>query len=120
MLGVVVICLEILHPRLFVRRPTEIYHCKHVYFDNFVALDTEVAMVLGRSMITLPKNWRDYTQDQQRTLTSVFKGKVLSVYSENVPKNIPKALEFLNPTEVVDLCDKEVCPMELGNILKSV
>jgi len=113
---VVVICHRDFTPQDYLSVIQQKYiHCKHVYFDNFVALDTEVAMVLGRSMITLSyKNWRDYTQDQQRTLTSVFKGKVLSVYSENHPQEYPKALEFFKPTEVVDLCDKEVYPNGVG------
>ena len=91
------------------------YLIQHLYFNNFRALDTEVAMVLGRSMITLSyKNWRDYTQDQRDTLSSLFKGKIISVYSENHPLVYPKAIEFFNPKQIIDLCDTEVYPNGIG------
>jgi len=113
---VIVICHRDFTPEDYLSVIKKKYiHCKHIYFDNFKALDTEVSMVLGRSMVTLGyKNWSDYTEDQKNTLTSLYKNKLISVYSENHPIEYPKALDFFNPIEVVDLCDKEVYPNGIG------
>ena len=52
---------------------------------------------------------------QQKTLKQLFGGKVISVYSENHPTLYPKAVQFYNPREVVDLCDTEVYPNGVGS-----
>lgn len=93
---------------------------KYVYYNNVVfdyltPNKDDVTLIFGRSMMTLSwQDFNDYNEKQQKTLRSMFGGKVISVYSENHPTQYPKALEFYNPTEIVDLCDKEVYPNGVG------
>lgn len=93
---------------------------KYTYYDR-VVIDTyvpskdDVTLILGRSMMTLSwQSFNDYNAEQQETLRRLFSGKVISVYSENHPVDYPKALEFYNPKEVIDLCDTEVYPNGVG------
>ena len=107
---VVVICHRQFKKEDYIRSIDNKYiHCKNLTFDNFAPDSNDISMVMGRSMITLSwKNFKDYTFEQQHTLFSLFDNKVISVYSENHPKEYPLALKFYNPNQVIDLCDTEV------------
>lgn len=90
-------------------------HCKNVEFEYFAEPD-DVILIMGRSCMTLP--WKDlhrYNHESQFSLRDLFGGKVIPVYSENHPKEYYEALEFWNPTAVVDLCDTEVYPNGYGH-----
>ena len=90
-------------------------HCKNIEFDNFKPAKNDVTLIMGRSMMTLPfQDMKSYSLEQQQTLRSVFGNKVIAVYSENHPVNYPKALEYFNPNQIVDLCDTEVYPKGVG------
>jgi len=90
-------------------------HCKNVILDDFTPNKNDVTLVMGRSMITLAwQSFRDYTEQQKQTLHKVFSGKIISVYSENHPKEYPIAVDFFKPQTVVDLCDTEVYPNGVG------
>ena len=86
-----------------------------VYIDNYLPSDDDVTLIMGRSMMTLSwQSFNDYSELQQKNLRRLFGGKVISVYSENHPTDYPKALEFYNPTQVIDLCDTDVYPNGVG------
>ena len=88
---------------------------EHVQFDQYYPGPNDVALVLGRSMITLSwQAFKDYTSVQQETLRAVFGSRIISVYSENHPELYPKALAFYRPQQVIDLCDREVYPEGQG------
>jgi hypothetical protein len=91
----------------YIEALTEKYiHMKNVYFDYEEA---DVNLIMGRSMITLAyKSIKDYDKDTQLTLRLLFKKPLISVYSENHPKEYPLALEFFKPEKIIDLCDHEV------------
>ena len=87
----------------------------HVYIDNYLPSDDDITLIMGRSMMTLSwQSFNDYSELQQKNLRRLFGGKVISVYSENHPAEYPKALEFYNPTQVIDLCDTDVYPNGIG------
>ena len=87
----------------------------HVYIDNYLPSDDDITLIMGRSMMTLSwQSFNDYSELQQKNLRRLFGGKVISVYSENHPIDYPKALEFYNPTQVIDLCDTDVYPNGVG------
>lgn len=91
-------------------------HCNNVVFDDFEPEWDDVTLIMGRSMMTLPYlNWDEYSHVQKFTLHYVFEGKVIAVYSENHPKDYPRALKFFRPQTVYDLCDKEVYPNGEGD-----
>ena len=70
---------------------------------------------MGRSMITLSwQSFNDYQDEQKESLRALFGNKVIAVYSENHPVDYPKAVEFYNPQQVIDLCDTEVYPNGVG------
>ena len=86
-----------------------------VYIDNYLPSDDDITLIMGRSMMTLSwQSFNDYSELQQKNLCRLFGGKVISVYSENHPVDYHKALEFYNPTQVIDLCDTEVYPNGSG------
>ena len=86
-----------------------------VYIDNYLPSDDDVTLIMGRSMMTLSwQSFNDYSELQQKNLRRLFGGKVISVYSENHPADYPKAVEFYNPTQVIDLCDTDVYPNGVG------
>lgn len=92
------------------------YTCfDNLYFDNIVPTESDITLILGRSMLTLSYiNFNDYTPEQQLSLRLLYSKKLISVYSENHPQEYPKALKFYNPKKVIDLCDKEVYPNGIG------
>lgn len=90
-------------------------HCKKLIFNDFTPSGDDVTLVMGRSMVTLSwQSFNDYTPTQQKTLHKVFSNKVISVYSENHPTEYPKAVEFYNTKQIVNLCDTEVYPNGVG------
>lgn len=91
-------------------------HCKNIVFDNFDPNDTDITLVMGRSMITLSwQDFKEYSKEQQTTLKKVFSGKIISVYSENHPTKYPLAIDFYKPKQIADLCDTEVYPNGIGD-----
>ncbi len=89
---------------------------ENVFIDSYIDHIDEVTLILGRSMMTLSwQSFNDYNEIQQETLKQLFGGKVISVYSENHPTLYPKAVEFYQPKQIVDLCDTEVYPNGVGD-----
>lgn len=113
---VVVICHRKFKKEEYLQSISNKYiHCKDVIFDDYTPADDDITLVMGRSMITLSwQDFKDYREIQQQTLLKIFKGNVISVYSENHPTKYPLALEFYNPRRVIDLCDTEVYPNGVG------
>lgn len=103
----------------YIEALTEKYiHMKNVYFDYEEA---DVNLIMGRSMLTLAyKSIRDYDKDTQLTLRLLFKKPLISVYSENHPKEYPLALEFFKPEKVIDLCDHEVYVNGVGRQFEKI
>jgi hypothetical protein len=90
-------------------------HFEHVFIDTYVPTKDDVTLIMGRSMLTLSwQSFNDYNEVQQKTLRRLFSGNIISVYSENHPTLYPKAVEFYNPRQVIDLCDTEVYPNGVG------
>jgi len=90
-------------------------HCENVVFNNIDPGPEDITLVMGRSMITL--SWQDfnsYRSEQQDSLRKLFAANVISVYSENHLEGYPKAVEFFNPGQIIDLCDTEVYPNGVG------
>jgi len=93
---------------------------KYRYVENVVNDDywpepDDVSMTLGRSMVSIPyKEQFNYDMDQLLLLHELFKNKLISVYSENDPKNYKLALDYFKTKQVVDLCDTEVYPNGVG------
>lgn len=90
-------------------------HCENLVFDKISPAESDVTLVMGRSMVTLSwQDFKDYTAEQQQTLCKVFSSKLISVYSENHPTTYPLAIEFYDPKQIIDLCDREVYPNGVG------
>jgi len=100
-------------------------HCDHVYFNEVDLDPNSVTLIMGRSMLTIPylkimedkklnRNFPNYTKQQLYVLSLVFGNNLISVYSENHPKDYPLALNYFNPRKVVDLCDYDVYPNGVG------
>ena len=90
-------------------------HCKNLVFNNIKPRQDDITLVMGRSMITLSyQDFDSYKTEQRLSLRKLFAGKVISVYSENHLAQYPKAVEFYNPKQIVDLCDTEVYPNGVG------
>ena len=90
-------------------------HCQNISFNDHIPTEKDITLIMGRSMMTLSwQNFKDYQSNQQELLRQLFAGKVISVYSENHPAAYPLAVEFYNPTQIVDLCDTEVYPNGVG------
>ena len=76
---------------------------------------------MGRSMLTLPYLSKStYTNDQLLTLHLLFQGNLISVYSENHPKEYPMALDYFLPKKVYDLCDYDVYPDGTGQPFEKI
>ena len=90
-------------------------HFKNVVFNSVNLNKDDVTLILGRSMMTLSyKDFSSYQPEQQLTLTAVFGHRVISVYSENHPREYPLAVAFYAPNQIADLCDTEVYPNGVG------
>jgi len=80
-----------------------------IVFNDYIPKKNEISLIMGRSMLTLPYlSKKDYGENQLLTLHLLFKEQLISVYSENHPKDYDLALEYFKCKKVYDLCDKEV------------
>ena len=94
---------------------------ENVVFDSYSPSSNDITLIMGRSMLTLAYlNKKSYTVDQLLTLHLLFKGTLISVYSENHPKEYSIALKYFNPTKVVDLCDYDVYPKGKGKKFEKI
>ena len=76
---------------------------------------------MGRSQLTLGYlNKRNYDNDQLLTLHLLFSGDLISVYSENHPKEYPIALGYFKPKKVIDLCDHDVYVNGIGDQFEKI
>ena len=88
---------------------------ENVIFDEYTPTSNDITLIMGRSMLTLAYLNRDhYSADQLLSLRLLFKNNLVSVYSENHPKEYPIALKYFNPKKVFDLCDYDVYPNGVG------
>lgn len=88
---------------------------ENVIFDEYTPTSNDITLIMGRSMLTLAYLNRDhYSTDQLLSLRLLFKNNLVSVYSENHPKEYPIALKYFNPKKVFDLCDYDVYPNGVG------
>lgn len=82
---------------------------------EYFAKPSDIVMVLGRSMLTLP--WKDrhrYTDERLLSMKDLFGGNLIPVYSENHPYEYYEAQNYWAPKVVVDLCDTEIYPRGYG------
>ena len=90
----------------------------HMVFNGDVHYTIEpndITLIMGRSMLTLPYLDRHrYQEAQLLALHKLFSGKLISVYSENHPKDYNVALDYFKPKTVMDLCDYYVYPNGVG------
>ena len=94
---------------------------ENVYFDYFIPKANDVTLVMGRSMITLGHlDFKLYSETQQLTLHQLFNNKIISVYSENHPKDYDLALKRFNPKKVYDLCDFDVYKNGVGHQFEKI
>lgn len=94
---------------------------ENVYFDFYVPKANDVTLVMGRSMITLAHlDYINYNKTQQLTLHQLFNNKIISVYSENHPKDYDLALKHFNPKKVYDLCDFDVYKNGVGHQFEKI
>lgn len=112
----VIICHRNFSPTDYALAIKEKYtHFQNVVFDNLSLDRQDVTLIMGRSMMTLSyQDFQSYTKNQQDSLRRLFSNKVISIYSENHPEKYPKAIEFYNPAQLIDLCDFEVYPNGTG------
>lgn len=88
---------------------------ENVIFNEYTPASGDITLIMGRSMLTLAYLNRDhYSTDQLLSLRLLFKNNLVSVYSENHPKEYPIALKYFNPKKVFDLCDYDVYPNGVG------
>ena len=87
-------------------------------FDGNTYYTTEpndITLIMGRSMLTLPYLDRHrYQEVQLSALHRLLSGKLISVYSENHPKDYDIALDYFKPKVIMDLCDYDVYPNGVG------
>ena len=94
---------------------------ENVYFDFYIPKANDVTLVMGRSMITLAHlDYINYNKTQQLTLHQLFNNKIISVYSENHPKDYDLALKHFNPKKVYDLCDFDVYKNGVGHQFEKI
>ena len=88
---------------------------ENIIFNDYTPSADEITLIMGRSMLSLAyRSIKDYDKDTQLTLHLLFGGHLISVYSENHPKDYPLALEYFKTKKVYDLCDYEVYPNGVG------
>jgi len=91
------------------------FHISYDYQALYTTEPNDVTLIMGRSMLTLPYLDRHrYKEDQILALKKLFSGKLISVYSENHPKDYDIALDYFKPRLVMDLCDYDVYPNGVG------
>jgi len=91
------------------------FHISYDYQALYTTEPNDVTLIMGRSMLTLPYLDRHrYKEDQILALKKLFSGKLISVYSENHPKDYDIAIDYFKPRLVMDLCDYDVYPNGVG------
>ena len=86
-----------------------------VQFNDIDPKEDDITMIMGRSQLSLAyMTWKDYNSTQKLSLFKLFGNKLISVYSDNHPKEYPMALDYFKPKHVYDLCDTEVYPNGKG------
>jgi hypothetical protein len=94
---------------------------QNVIFDEYNPTSKEISLIMGRSMLTIPYlNRKNYTMDQMLTLNLLFKNNLISVYSENHPKQYFEALNYFKTKNVSDLCDFDVYPNGVGKQFEKI
>jgi hypothetical protein len=94
---------------------------QNVIFDEYNPTSKEISLIMGRSMLTIPYlNRKNYTIDQMLTLNLLFKNNLISVYSENHPKQYFEALNYFKTKNVSDLCDFDVYPNGVGKQFEKI
>ena len=94
---------------------------ENVVFDFFTPSSNDITLIMGRSQLTLGYlNKRNYDNDQLLTLHLLFSGDLISVYSENHPKEYPIALGYFKPKKVIDLCDHDVYVNGIGDQFEKI
>ena len=94
---------------------------ENIIFNDYTPSADEITLIMGRSMLSLAyRSIKDYDKDTQLTLHLLFGGHLISVYSENHPRDYPLALEFFKPKKVYDLCDYEVYPNGVGKHFEKI
>ena len=94
---------------------------ENIIFDFYIAKPEDITLVMGRSMITLAHlDYIDYSETQKLTLHQLFNNKIISVYSENHPKDYDLALKRFNPKKVIDLCDFDVYKNGVGHQFEKI
>jgi len=94
---------------------------QNVIFDEYNPTSKEISLIMGRSMLTIPYlNRKNYTMNQMLTLNLLFKNNLISVYSENHPKQYFEALNYFKTKNVSDLCDFDVYPNGVGKQFEKI
>ena len=94
---------------------------KNVVFDFYTPTTNDITLIMGRSQLTLAYlNKRNYDSEQLLTLHLLFSGDLISVYSENHPKEYPIALQHFKPKKVIDLCDHDVYVNGIGDQFEKI
>jgi len=94
---------------------------ENVVFDFYTPTTNDITLIMGRSQLTLAYlNKRNYDNDQLLTLHLLFSGDLISVYSENHPKEYPIALQHFKPKKVIDLCDHDVYVNGVGEQFEKI
>ena len=94
---------------------------ENIIFDFYIAKPEDITLVMGRSMVTLAHlDYIQYSETQKLTLHQLFNNKIISVYSENHPKDYDLAFKRFNPKKVIDLCDFEVYPNGVGHQFEKI
>ena len=94
---------------------------ENVVFDSYSPSSNDITLIMGRSMLTLAYlNKKSYTVDQLLTLHLLFKGTLISVYSENHPKEYSNAVDYFKPKKIYDLCDYDVYPNGIGEQFEKI
>ena len=88
---------------------------ENVIFNEYTPASGDITLIMGRSMLTLAYLDKEhYSTDQLLSLRLLFKNNLVSVYSENHPKEYLIALKYFTPKKVFDLCDYDVYPNGVG------
>ena len=90
-----------------------------VQFNDIDPKEDDITMIMGRSQLSLAyMTWKDYNSTQKLSLFKLFGNKLISVYSDNHPKEYPMdPLDYFKPKHVYDLCDTDIYPNGKGRTL---
>jgi hypothetical protein len=94
---------------------------QNIIFNEYNPTAKEITLIMGRSMLTWAYLYKKYYEvNQLLTLNSLFKNKLISVYSENHPNEYNEALNYFKPKKVFDLCDFDVYPNGVGKQFEKI